>query len=81
MLSFAQGIFVSNYHRGADLFTKFCQAVIRARPQHKADIALGESLFDVRNSGREKAVVMQIGVRMKGTGARKTTTGTPSSLR
>ncbi len=65
VLSFAQGIFVANYDRRADLFTKLCKAVIRVRPQDKADIALGESLFDVRNSGGEKAVVTQIGVRIK----------------
>ena len=39
--------------------------MIRVSPQHKTDIALGESLFDVRNSGGEKAVVTQIGVRIK----------------
>ena len=65
VLSFAQGIFVANYDRRADLFTKLCQAVIRVRPQDKADITFGESLFDVRNSAGEKAVVTQIGVRIK----------------
>jgi hypothetical protein len=39
--------------------------VIRVRPQDKADITLGESLFDVWDSGGEKAVVAQIGVRIK----------------
>ena len=39
--------------------------MIRVRPQHKADIALAESLLDVRNPGGEKAVVAQTGVRIK----------------
>ena len=47
VLSFAQGIFVANYDRWADLFTKLCKAVIRVRPQDKADITFGESLFSI----------------------------------
>src|SRR5579864_3133106 len=65
LLSFAQGIFVANYDRRADLFTELCKAVIRVGPQDKTDIALAESLFDVRNSAGEKPVVTQIGVRIK----------------
>jgi hypothetical protein len=65
VLSFAQGIFIANYNRRADLFTKLNYAVIRVGPQYKTDIALGEFLRDVRNSGGEKAVVTQISVRMK----------------
>jgi hypothetical protein len=65
VLRFTQGIFVANDDGRADLFTKFCKAVIRISPEHKADIAFGEFLFDVRNSAGEKAVVPQISVRIK----------------
>ena len=51
VLSFAQGIFVANYDGRANLFAKLYQAVIRVSPQDKANIAFGESFFDVRNSG------------------------------
>ena len=65
VLRFAQGVFVANYDRRTDLFTKLCKAMIRVRPQDKADITFAESPFDVWNSGGEKAVVTEISVRIK----------------
>src|SRR5271169_5100744 len=65
LLRFTQRIFVANYDGRADLFTKLCKAMIRARPQDKADITLGESLFNVRNPRGKKAVLTQISARIK----------------
>jgi hypothetical protein len=62
VLSFTQGIFIANDDRRTNLFTKPGQTVIGERPQDETDIALGESLFDVRNSGGEESIVTQIRV-------------------
>jgi hypothetical protein len=71
VLRFAQGVLVPNYDGRADLLTDFCQAVIRVRPQDKANIAFPERLFYIRNSAAEKAVVTKISVRIKWDGSEK----------